>query len=323
MISVVIPTYNRIRSLTNLIDSINKQTYSPNEIIIVASGYNQDDLDSIKKLNPTIIIHESSPSVCKQRNIGISKASYKYILLCDDDIVLPKNYIETLISYCNKNQNVKIATGCEFRKNPAGKWKEVQNPVSNWGLLFAYIFGVSICFDLNKMRKNRNVFINKIINFYKNKGNYITKAGWPVLTNFDYPVMKTPIYGLGCAIIKRELLLVSPYNEELDSNGIGDNFEVALKINGLQDKIHVLRNLPYKHFKDETNRYENYVDYKKRCTSLYAFLKQLPHFTITNRFFFIWSLLGNGILFFIKKDFKLFKSNQKALNYAILNLLKT
>lgn len=322
MISVVIPTYKRTYNLIKLINSINEQTYAAREIIIVASGYQKDDLMKIKKLNPKIIIHKSSPSVCKQRNIGISKATHEYILLCDDDIILPKDYLKTLISYCNKNKNVKIVTGCEHRKNATGKWEEIQNPVTNFGLLFSYIFGLGVCFNLNQMITPKNIFITKIINSYKIKGNYITKAGWPVLTNFDFPVMKTSIYGLGCAMIKRELLQKNLYSEELGPNGIGDNFEVALKINKLQNKIHVLRNIPYKHFKVEANRYENHINYKKRCYSLYKFLKELPIFTLKNRLFFIWSLIGNGIRFLIKKDTKLFKSNQEALNYALFNLLK-
>lgn len=323
MVSIIIPTYSRLESLTKLIHSICRQTQSPTEIIVVASGYSQNELTTIKSLNPLISIETSSPSVCKQRNLGVEIATSEYILFCDDDIILTDNYLESLLTYITKNPNVNIITGCELQKNGRGEWKEIQSTNSTKSLLYTYVFGLGTCTDLLNQKKTNSYIYNKLINFYKTKGNTISKAGWPLMTQFESPVMKTTIYGLGCAMIKRKTLLENPYNEELGQHGIGDNYEVALKINSLSNKIHVLRNVGYKHFKSSSNRQEDYINYYKRCISLNSFLKKLPYFTIKNQLYFIWSLIGNGFRFLAKKDYKLFRYNQKAINHSLLSLFKS
>ncbi len=323
MVSIVIPTYNRKESLVRLVQSINNQTYLPEEILIVKAGYEEQQLENIQKLNDRIRIISSSPSVCKQRNIGILNASSKYILLCDDDIELPNNYIESLLAYINKNKDVKIVTGTELQQNADKKWKEIQIKTTNLGLIYNYLFGLSICTNLTPLRNSNNFIIRSIIKHYGKNKNGISKSGWPLLTHFDYPIMKTSIYGLGCSMIEREILLENLYNEELDPNGIGDNYEVAIKINGLSDKIHVLRDVTYKHFKDTTNRYLDYVSYFKRCLSLHSFLTKLPCFTLKNRLYFVWSLLGSGFRFLLKGNIHHLKVNQKVIFISIINLFKS
>ncbi len=321
MVSVVIPTYNRKESLIRLIQSINNQSYPPKEIIIVKAG--EEQLENVQKLNNQIKIISSSPSVCKQRNIGIHNANSKYILLCDDDIELPNNYIESLLTYIEDNKDVKIVTGTELQQNTDKKWKEIQTKITGSSLIYNYIFGLSICTNLIPYKNSNNFILRRIIKHYDKNKNGISKSGWPLLTHFDYPIMETTIYGLGCSMIKREILLKNLYNEELDPNGIGDNYEVALKINGLSDKIHVLRDVTYKHFKDTTNRYLDHISYFKRCIGLHSFLKKLPCFNLKNRLYFIWSLIGNSFRFLVKGNIYHFKLNQKIIFISIINLFKS
>lgn len=322
MVSVVIPTYKRKNSLTRLIQSINQQSFIPNEIIIVASGYDENDLLTFQNLNTRIKIISSTPSVCKQRNIGITNAKSKYILLCDDDIELPNNYIASLIDYFNKNYDVKIVTGSELQKNKKEEWKEVRYKTNYFSLLYSYIFGLGICSDITNLENSKNFIILYIYKKLTKNKNGITKGGWPLLTHFSFPVMKTSIYGLGCAMIKRTNLLENPYSENLGQNGIGDNYKVALKINGPFDKIHVLRNVCYKHYKEISNRHLSHINYFKRCLSLHKFLIELPHFSFYNRLFFIWSLLGGGLRFLIKGEMNYFRYNQKVIRISFFNLFK-
>ena len=322
MISVIIPTYKRKKSLIRLLNSIINQTLLPSEIIVVTSAYSKNDLQEINNLHHIIKVLKSSPSVCKQRNIGINYAKSKYILLCDDDIELPNSYLESLLLHFNNNKNVKIVTGKELQINEKGKWSEVKIKMTHLNLIYCYIFGISICSDLSKFKTSKNIIIQYIFNYYKKKGNSISKSGWPIITEFSYPIMKTSIYGLGCSMIERKILLKNLYNENLDKNGIGDNYEVSMKINGLENKIDVIRNVPYYHFKDKNNRYENHMSYFKRGMSLYSFLNDLPFFKLKNKIYFIWSLIGNEIIFLKRKDLQLLKSNHKLLCYSFLKTLK-
>jgi len=322
MISIVIPTYNRKESLIRLLNSISNQSLAPSEIIVVASGYKESELEDLEKQNANIKIIHSSPSVCKQRNIGISQAKSEYVLLCDDDIELEKNYLSSLLDYSQKHKEIDIITGRELQQTEDNNWAEVQFPPTFWNLLYSYIFGLGICCDLTKSQ-GKNFISNRLFKHLKKKNNGISKGGWPMLTTFSFPVMQTTIYGLGCAMIKTEILQNNLYNEELGPNGIGDNYEVALKINGLSKKIHVLRDVNYMHHKEKSNRHKAHISYLKRCLSLHKFLKELPCFNWKNRLFFTWSIIGNGTRFLLKGDFNHFISNQKVLRVAFFNLFRS
>lgn len=322
MISIVIPTYKRKNSLLRLLKSISKQNYQPQEVLIIAAGYTDQDLKEINQIYPKTTITTSTPSVCKQRNIGIKAATGEYVLLCDDDIELPDNYLQELITYSQKNSAVKIITGAELQQNKEGNWNEVQQKPNFFSLMYAVIFGLGICSDLSFLQSSKNPLKKSIYNrFYKNN-NSISKGGWPILTQFSFPVMQTSIYGLGCAMIKQELLVKTLYREDLGPNGIGDNYDVGLKINGTSHKTHVLRNVTYKHHKEIANRHTSHINYFKRCVSLEKFLRDLPFFSFKNRCFFIWSLMGNGFRFFIKFDLNHLRYNQKMLVIAIINMVK-
>ena len=96
--SVVIPTRNREKSLSNLVNKINKQTLLPDEIIIVDSSekrqFSYDDIDkSIKYL------HTDKKSAAKQRNIGLSsvRENTQVLFFLDDDTNPESTYFEEMI----------------------------------------------------------------------------------------------------------------------------------------------------------------------------------------------------------------------------------
>ena len=99
LVSVVIPSYNRFKFLTNAISSVLNQTYQNFEIIVVNDGstekeyYSSSFSDKVKVLNlknnqRDILGYVSNEYV---RNIGIKEAKGKYLaFLDDDDVWMPK-----------------------------------------------------------------------------------------------------------------------------------------------------------------------------------------------------------------------------------------
>lgn len=99
MISVVIPLYNKERSIKNTIDSVLAQNYLPSEIIVVNDGSTDRSLEVVQDLQSRLIriIDKKNEGVSKARNVGIGSAQYEWIALLDaDDIWLP-NHLETLV----------------------------------------------------------------------------------------------------------------------------------------------------------------------------------------------------------------------------------
>jgi len=116
-ISVIIPTYNRFKFLLNSIKSIKEQKYSNIEIIVINDNSNEKEYYTYD-FKDIIIIHldinncsrkiHNYPCVGYVRNIGIDKATGKYIAFCDDDDIWLPNKLEKQIKILNENKEYKM-----------------------------------------------------------------------------------------------------------------------------------------------------------------------------------------------------------------------
>lgn len=90
--SVIIPLYNKEKSVTSTVESVLNQTYSHFELIIVNDGSTDNSLEVVKQFDdPRIrIIEKENGGVSSARNVGIKAAKYEYILPLDaDDLWMP------------------------------------------------------------------------------------------------------------------------------------------------------------------------------------------------------------------------------------------
>lgn len=90
-ISVVIPTYNRRYSLARCLDSVLRQSHSPNEIIVVNDGSTDGTSDWIREHYSDIhLIEQPNQGVSGARNAGIQAATGQWVAFLDsDDCWLP------------------------------------------------------------------------------------------------------------------------------------------------------------------------------------------------------------------------------------------
>jgi glycosyltransferase involved in cell wall biosynthesis len=294
MVEIVIPTYKRLERLALLLNSITRQTLLPKKVIIVYAGISED---SIRQLANTFTLNialiQSEPSVCKQRNKGIEKVN-------------SKDYL--------------IATGEEHRLDPFGNWNPIIDSPSHKQLWFNAIFGLTIWSDLTQDYYKKNSLSRWITSKLLLKGNHISKGGWPMVSAFNTPVMESTIYGLGCSMIRSSHLKKNLFNKNMPQHGIGENYELALKINGLSKKIAVLRTLNFKHYKAATNRVSNQQAYVDRVSELKRVVFNLKYFRLKNRFYFLWSLLGNSTYFLWSRKWGLFSKNNKVILQAFVSL---
>ena len=100
-ISVIIPTYNRLNSLTDCIRSVIKQNYENLEILICHDGpsdiFNSFKFDDnrIRYFNTDTRTNNYGAS---QRNLLLKKVTGDYVIFLDDDNILYDNYINKMIS---------------------------------------------------------------------------------------------------------------------------------------------------------------------------------------------------------------------------------
>lgn len=94
LVSVIIPTYNRGYIIERAIESVQKQTYSEIEILVVDDGSTDNTEEIVSKISDSRIRYIKNPKNCgvsHTRNLGIAAAKGKYIAFQDsDDIWKPE-----------------------------------------------------------------------------------------------------------------------------------------------------------------------------------------------------------------------------------------
>jgi len=104
--SFVIPVYNRPLEITELLESMRKQTEKGFEVVIVEDGsINTSELE-ISKFRDDINIQyfykeNSGPGL--SRNYGCSQANGNYYIILDSDCILPENYFSIVKEKLNNN----------------------------------------------------------------------------------------------------------------------------------------------------------------------------------------------------------------------------
>lgn len=87
MVSVIIPTYNRLEYLARAIESVRAQTFADWELIVVDDGSDDGSAQMVEALgDPRIqLIRQPRQGVSAARNRGIQAARHPWIALLDSD----------------------------------------------------------------------------------------------------------------------------------------------------------------------------------------------------------------------------------------------
>jgi glycosyltransferase involved in cell wall biosynthesis len=296
-ISVVIPTCNRRARLLATLGSLDRSNHAFCEVIIVDSGEDRATKEELSAFsNLTVVTVDSARSVCIQRNIGIRMAKSPLIFLCDDDVEVPAGYVQQLADHLGRHPGTGAVSGL-FLQKEGEDWTAAYPLRSPKMLVWNFIFRLSIWGPIEV--RNENVLVKKIGDYYHRKGNHITKAGWPVLTDFSGDYFVTPLYSLGASLVKKEWLLASPFEEKLDAHGMGDNYGVAMGFPG--QRIDVLNTAHVYHHKEAANRLEKPAQYYRRAMALDYFIDAKTS-DRAKRPWLLWSLLGNLLFFFFSRQ---------------------
>ena len=100
MVSVIIPTHNRLKMLKRAINSVLSQTYKNYEIIVVSDGSTDGTNNFLSNNNTAKVRHfisETSRGASAARNVGLKEANGKYIAFLDDDDEWFPYHLEVLV----------------------------------------------------------------------------------------------------------------------------------------------------------------------------------------------------------------------------------
>ena len=311
MISVVIPTRNRPASLARTLAALARQRPVPDEVIIVDAS-DTPLPDSLCAAYPglTISLFRAQAGVCTQRNAGIRRAIGDSILLCDDDIEPPADYLRRLEEFLRENPAAGAVSGtiCE-----PGIARGFATP-SIRHVLFAFVFQLSVWADTAALPSG--IVLAPIRRWYARRGNTWSAAGWPLITQTRSAVVHTATYGLGAALVRRDWLLASPFDERLGTHGIGDNFGVALHFPAALP-IAVLADVFVTHHRAEENRLNAAETFHQRVLALDYFVRTSGRFPRSSTAWLAWSLVGKAIIAVSQRDRRMLRSITRVLRVVV------
>lgn len=134
-ISVIIPTYNRSKTLRNTIKSLINQSFEKDryEIIVVDNDSSDDTRSAVEEIiretgNSLKIryVFEKNPGVHFARNLGAKLAENEILYFTDDDMEADSRLLEEILKVFSIDERIGTATGLVFPKfqvNPP-RWIE-------------------------------------------------------------------------------------------------------------------------------------------------------------------------------------------------------
>lgn len=105
MISIVIPLYNKEKSIRTTLESVLAQTYTDYEVIIVNDGSTDNSLNLVKKFvdkcqitnGKCEILEQPNSGVSAARNAGILAAKGDYVAFLDGDDLWNKDFLKEMV----------------------------------------------------------------------------------------------------------------------------------------------------------------------------------------------------------------------------------
>lgn len=111
LISIIIPVYNHSEHLSEVLDALNKQTYTNIEVIVVDDG-SVPPLESSHFSSfhfPLRFLRQENKGACAARNFGFAHSKGEYILFLDADVIASPEMLQQLFEGLEKDTSASYA----------------------------------------------------------------------------------------------------------------------------------------------------------------------------------------------------------------------
>jgi GT2 family glycosyltransferase len=280
-VSIIIPTRNRPRDLKALLESILQQTQLPLEVIIVDNSDNDLTKNLVKqyeteftKIGSKLKYIKGPKDLPASRNLGVTFAEGDLILFLDDDTLLEKNVIQTLILFFGNNPK---ALGVQPRiLNVGGSSSDSKHVLSlfQYSILKVFMLTYSAENKLSVRRSGMSIFpstLTRVITAQRLSGTCCVKRD--IFTKFKFD----------------ENLKLWAYMEDLDfSYRVYKKNPDSLFAIPYAKVVH--KHSPEGRLSSKTTIYMSIIYW------FYIFFKDFFESSILNLLAFMWALLGNLIV---------------------------
>lgn len=104
--SVIVPVFNRPEEISELLESLTKQTLKDFEVLIVEDGSSLDCKDTVKNFQQSLDLKyffKENSGQGFSRNYGFERANGQWLVVFDSDCLIPPNYFEVVDSFLKSN----------------------------------------------------------------------------------------------------------------------------------------------------------------------------------------------------------------------------
>ena len=141
-VSVVMPTYNRLLRLKNVISGLEAQTYplSGFEVVVVSDGSTDGTDEYLQTIRTTlnlIPVIQSNQGPAAARNHGVARATGDLVLFIDDDVVPSEQLIATHVEAHQQYDGSIVVIGPmltppDFDMAPWVRWEQTMGSIINF-----------------------------------------------------------------------------------------------------------------------------------------------------------------------------------------------
>ncbi len=158
LVSVIVPSYNHAKYITQCLESITNQTYRNYELTVIDDGSTDNSKEILEflrtKYNFNLVFQENN-GIAHTLNRGIQEfAKGKYIAFCASDDFWPLDKLEKQVDFMEKNRFYPLCYGNAYYVNENSeilKNQNINNSVLHGGWLFDDIFLFKIHPPVNYM----------------------------------------------------------------------------------------------------------------------------------------------------------------------------
>lgn len=116
--AVILCTRNRPREVLTLVEQLAEQTVQPCEVLIVDSSDTDALVEHLLRARLSCRYIHTDPGLTRQRNVGLeSLLPCDYVLFLDDDVSLPKSFVEAVVRTFLAHPNA-VGVGARTSDNP-------------------------------------------------------------------------------------------------------------------------------------------------------------------------------------------------------------
>ena len=295
IVSVIIPTYNRINDLIECLNSIIKQTITPKEVIFIDDSDDDQVRDFVqdrfhefacKGIDLRYIKNSREKSSAIARNIGIGLAKGDFLLFLDSDIILEDCYIQEIIRIYKEFPNALGVTGYITNIN-----------------YFKYYNKMARIFYLSFLEPNRCRVMPS------------TEITYPF--GLDQIINPDAMSGSNMSF-KKSILNEIKFDEKLLRYSYKEDEDISYYISKLYQKsLFMTPHAKVLHCISDSGRMPQKLDiYMKQIYALYFFYKNINQ-THINKIIFIWSRFGYIVFYIMGVLFRPRKSSYLKLKYLI------